>query len=161
MGGRRSSRKTWFCALDRTLIRWSSMSRATQLSNRRSRQMSDNQLTLSMLGGLEADSKGLPISAADRDKLLKTFRETAAGEGLGVYDVGARLLGFVGEALRKPLAGIVGEVWKQRKELREIAEKGDKRDVEGNVELFDHTISWNLHPSVELRANGVKLCTMV
>jgi hypothetical protein len=35
-----------------------------------------------------------------------------------------------------------------------------RRDVEGNVELYDHTISWALHPSVELRANGVKLCTM-
>jgi hypothetical protein len=121
--------------------------------------MSD--LTLSMLGGLEADSSGLPLSAADREKLLKKFHDAAAGEGLGAYDLGGRLLGFVGESLRKPLAGIVGEVWKQRKELREIAEKGkDKRDVEGDVELIDHTISWTLHPSVELQANGVKLCTM-
>lgn len=120
--------------------------------------MSD--LTLSMLGGLEADSSGLPLTAADREKLLKSFHDAAAGEGLGAYDLGGRLLGFVGESLRKPLAGIVGEVWKQRKELREIAEKKDKRDVEGSVELFDHTISWTLHPSVELQANGVKLSTM-
>jgi len=123
--------------------------------------MPDNQLTLSMLGGLEADASGLPISGAARDKLLEKLHEAAAGEGLGVYDLGGRLLSFVGEALRRPVAGIMGEVWKQRKELREIAEKGtDKRDVEGNVELFDHTISWVLHPSVELRANRVKLCTM-
>lgn len=122
--------------------------------------MSDNQLTLSMLGGLEADSSGLPISAADRDKLLKTFREAAAVQGLGPFDIGGRLLGFVGESLRKPLAGIVGEVWKQRKELREIAEKKDQRDVESKVDLFDHTISWTLHPSVEVRGNGVQLGTM-
>src|SRR5207248_3233806 len=74
---------------------------------------------------------------------------------------GGRLLGFVGEALRKPVAGIMEEMWKQRKEMRAIAEKGgDERDVEGKVDLFDHTITWGVHPSVELRANGVKLCTM-
>ena len=123
--------------------------------------MADKQLTLSMIGGLEADSKGLPLSGDDRDRLVKTFHEAAAGEGLGAYDLGGRLLGFVGESLRKPLAGIVGEVWKQRKELREAAEKKDKRDVEGEVELFDHTISWTLHPSVELQANGVKLGKMI
>ena len=123
--------------------------------------MPDNQLTLSMLGGLEADASGLPVSGAAREKLLKTFKEAAAGEGLGSYDLGARLLGFVGESLRKPVAGIMAEVWKQRKEMREIAEKGgDKRDVEGKIDLVDHSITCGLHPSVELRANGVKLCTM-
>lgn len=123
--------------------------------------MPDNQLTLSMLGGLEADSSGLPVSGAAREKLLTKFKEAAAGEGLGPHDLGGRLLGFVGEALRKPLAGIMAEVWKERKEMREIAEKkGDKRDVEGKVDLFDHSITWVLHPSVELRANGATLCTM-
>ena len=123
--------------------------------------MSDNQLTLSMLGGLEADASGLPVSGVAREKLLSKFKEVATGEGLGAYDVGGRLLGFVGESLRKPLSGIMAEVWKQRKEMREIAEKGgDKRDVEGRIDLFDHSITWALHPSVELRANGVKLCTM-
>jgi hypothetical protein len=121
--------------------------------------MSD--LNLAVLGGLEADSSGLPLSAADRDKLVKSFQEAAARERLGAYDLGGRLLGFVGGSLRKPLAGVVGEIWKQRKELREAAEKKDKRDVEGEVELFDHTISWTLHPSVELQANGVTLCTMI
>ena len=37
--------------------------------------MSDNQLTLSMLGGLEAYSSGLPISAADRDTRLERLAE--------------------------------------------------------------------------------------
>jgi hypothetical protein len=123
--------------------------------------MPENQLTLSMLGGLESDISGLPVSGAAREKLLKSFTEAAAGEGLGAYDLGGRLLGFVGEALRKPLSGIMAEVWKQRREMREIAEKGgDKRDVEGKIDLYDHSITWAFHPSVELRANGVKLCTM-
>jgi hypothetical protein len=123
--------------------------------------MPDNQLTLSMLGGLETDMSGLPVSGAAREKLLKTFKEAAAGEGLASHDLGGRLLGFVGEALRQPLAGIMAEVWKQRKEMREIAGKGDdKRDVEGKVDLVDHSITWALHPSVELRADGVELCTM-
>src|SRR5438045_3570346 len=120
--------------------------------------MTDKQLTLSMLGGFEADMTGLPVSGAAREKLVEQFKEVAAGEGLGAYDVGGRLLGFVGEALRKPVAGIMEEMWKQRKEMREIAGKGgDERDVEGKVDLFDHTITWGVHPSVELRANGVKL----
>jgi len=123
--------------------------------------MPDNQITLSMLGGLEADASGLPVSAAEGKKLLQALSEVASGEGLGAHDLGARLLSFVGEALRKPVADILGEVWRQRKELREITEQGkDKRDVEGKVGLVDHSISWVLHPSVELRANGVELCTL-
>jgi hypothetical protein len=114
-----------------------------------------------MLGGLEADASGLPVSSADREKLLNSMREAAAGKGLGAHDIGERLLSFVGESVRKPVAGIMGEVWRQRKELRDIAEKGkDKRDIEGNIELYDHSIDCALHPSVELHANGVKVGTM-
>jgi len=123
--------------------------------------MPDQPLTLSMLGGLEADASGIPISSEDREKLLHQLREAAAVKGLSSFDISERLLKFIGESVRKPVAGIMGEVWKQRRELREIAEKGkDKRDVEGNVELYDHSISCALHPSVELHANGVKLGTM-
>ena len=123
--------------------------------------MPDRLLTLSMLGGLEADVSGAPVSAADREKMLHALREAAAHKGLGAYDIAERLLNFVGDSVAKPVAGIMGEVWSQRKELREIAEKGkDKRDVEGDVELYDHSISCALHPSVELQANGVKVGTM-
>jgi hypothetical protein len=123
--------------------------------------MNDHSVTLAMLGGLEADASGLPISGADRKKLLNELSKAAAGEGLTPYDLGERLLGFLGESLRKPVAGILEEVWSQRKELREIAEKGkDKRDVEGKVVLYDHSVTWALHPSVEIHANGVEVCKM-
>lgn len=123
--------------------------------------MTDRSVTLSMLGGLEADASGLPISGADRKKLLDELRNAAAVEGLSPYDLGERLLGFICESLRKPVAGILEQGWSQRKELREIAEKGsDKRDVEGKVALYDHSITWALHPSVEIRANGVEVCKM-
>lgn len=123
--------------------------------------MPDEPLTLSMLGGLEADASGLPISSEDREKLKDKLREAAAVKGLSGFDISERLLKFIGESVRKPVAGVMGEVWRQRKELREIAEKGkDKKDVEGSVELYDHSISFALHPSVELHANGVKLGTM-
>lgn len=119
--------------------------------------MSD-QLTLTALCGLETDASGFPVTAEERKKLLQHFRERAAFDGFAAYDIGERLLDFVAESLRKPVASILGEVWSQRKELREIAEKGkDKRDVEAKVELFDHTISYGLHPSVELQVNGVKI----
>jgi hypothetical protein len=123
--------------------------------------MTDRSVTLAMLGGLEADASGLPIKAADREQLLNAFRKVAASAGLAPYDLGERLLGFVGESLRKPVAGILEEVWSQRRELREIAEKGgDKRDVEGEVGLYDHSITLALHPSVEIHANGVEVCKM-
>lgn len=125
--------------------------------------MSDGALTFSMLGGLEADVSGIPVSEADRQKLLEGMRKAlaAANAGLARFDLNDRLLGFIGESLRKPVADILEEVWSQRKELRKIAEKGsDKRDVEGKVTLCDHSIKWALHPSVEIRANEVPLCTM-
>ncbi len=123
--------------------------------------MPDGPLTLAMLGGLEADASGVPISPADREKLLQSMREAVSIEGLGAFDIGERLLNFVGESLRKPVAGIMGEVWNQRKELRDIAEKGkDKRDIEATVQLYDHSINCALHPSVELQAEGVKLGKM-
>lgn len=120
--------------------------------------MPDAPLTLSGLAGLETKTSGFPASPADREKLLQSLRETAKFEGFAKFNLSERLLDFLAESLRKPVAGIVGEAWRQRKELREIAEKGkDKRDVEGSVDLYDHSISCTLTPSVELHANGVKV----
>jgi len=120
--------------------------------------MSDRPLTLSMLGGLEAEASGLPASPADREELLQGLRKAATFEGLATYDISERLLDFVGGSLQKPIASIMGEVWSQRKELREIAKKGKgKRDIESNVELCDHSMSCALHPSVELQVDGVTL----
>src|SRR6476619_3124763 len=138
-----------------------SKSPAIHWSNPRNHPMPDEPLTLSMLGGLEADASGVPVSAADREKLLRSMREAVSVSGLGAFDIGERLLNFLGESLRKPVAGIMGEVWSQRKELREIAEKGkDKRDIEATVQLYDHTINCALHPSVEIHCDGEKLTTI-
>jgi hypothetical protein len=114
-----------------------------------------------MLGGLEADASGLPISPEAREKLLTQMREAVATKGFTFGDISERLLSFVGQAVRKPVAGVMGEVWRQRQELREIAEKKkDKKDVEGAIELYDHSISCALHPSVELHVDGAKIGTM-
>lgn len=119
--------------------------------------MSD-PLTLTALCGIEADVSGIPITAAERDKLLQSLRDGARESGLAKFDISEQLLGFVADALRKPVAGIIGEVWSQRKELRKIAEKGkDKPNLEATVELFEHTISYAVHPSAELQANGAKV----
>ncbi len=123
--------------------------------------MPENRLNLSVLCGLETDASGLPIRVGDRDKLLKSIHDAMTRSHLGVYNLDQRLLKFVGESLRKPIADILGEAWRQRKELREIAEQGDDgRDVEGEVELYDHSIKFALHPSVQLRANGEEICTL-
>jgi hypothetical protein len=74
---------------------------------------------------------------------------------LRTADVGEKMLGAVTEALREPLADVLGEVWKQRKEMREIAAKGaEPHDVEGDVELIKHTVTWGLHPTIRLELNG-------
>ncbi len=119
-------------------------------------------LTLSMLAGLESHVSGVPVTTEDREKLLHSLREKATFEGLAAYDISERLLDFLTGALQKPVAGIMGEVWRQRKELAAIAEKGkDKRNVEGNVELFAHTIGCDLHPSVELQVDHMKIGSLV
>jgi hypothetical protein len=123
--------------------------------------MPDNPLTLSMLGGLEADASGLPISAVEREQLLTSMRAAVATKGFSAFDISERLLNFVGQAVRRPVAGVMGEVWRQRQELRDIAEKKkDKKDVEGAIELYDHSISCALHPSVELHVDGAKVGTI-
>ena len=123
--------------------------------------MSDD-LTLAVLCGIDDKVKGFPVTKEEREKLIKSMRERAAFEGLSAFDIGERLLDFVGESLQEPVAGILGEVWSQRKELREIAAKGgkDKRDVEAKVELYDHTISYAIHPSVEVQVGGIKVGAM-
>ena len=115
-------------------------------------------LTLSVLCGIEGNASGFPVTAEEREKLVQSMKERAAFEGLSKFDLGERLLDFVGESLRKPVAGILGEVWSQRKELREIAAKGkDKRDVEAKVELYPHTITYTLRPSVQLQVAGLNV----
>src|SRR4026209_659578 len=123
--------------------------------------MPDGPLTLSMLGGLEDDASSLPPTKEERDKLLASMRAAVATKGFSAFDISERLLGFVGKAARRPVAGVMGEVWRQRQELREIAEKKkDKKDVEGSIELYDHSISCALHPSVELHVDGAKIGTI-
>jgi hypothetical protein len=115
-------------------------------------------LTLSVLCGIEGQASGFPVTKEERDKLVQAMKERAAFEGLSAFDIGERLLDFVGESLRKPVAGILEQVWSQRKELREIAAKGnDKRDVEAKVDLYPHTISYTLRPSVQLQVGGVDI----
>jgi hypothetical protein len=122
--------------------------------------MSD-PLTFTALCGIEADASGLPVIAADRDDLLQSLRESAGISGLAAFNIGERLFDFLAESLRKPVAGIVGEVWSQRKELRKIAEKGkDKPNLEATVELFEHSIAYALHPSVEIQVSGAKVGAM-
>lgn len=119
------------------------------------------ELTLTALCGIDTESSGFPATAEEREKLLHSLKERAAFDGLSAFNIGERLFDFVAESLRKPVVGIVGQAWTQRKELREIAEKGkDQRDVEARVELFDHTISYALHPSVELQVSGATIGTM-
>ena len=124
--------------------------------------MPDAPLTLSVLGGLEMGAKGLPISAAEREKLVQTLRDKAREfPQLSRHDLGDRLLDFVRESLSKPVASVLEEVWSQRKEMREAAEQGkEKPNVESDVELWEHTMTCELHPSVQLQLDRVTVGTM-
>ncbi len=124
--------------------------------------MTDAPLTISMLGGLETAAHGLPITPADREELAASLRDRAREfRELSRHDLGQRLLEFVGQSLRKPVVSVLGEAWSQRRELRALADKGsDRRDVESEVELYEHTMTCELHPSVELQLDGVTVGTM-
>ena len=118
-------------------------------------------LTLAMLGGLSPSTSGVPITAEERKNAVAEIRKSLNTEGLGAYDIGERLLGFIGESLITPVASIVEEAWSQRKELRDLAQKGEKHDVEGKVTLVEHAISCMVHPTVELRVFGKRIGAML
>jgi hypothetical protein len=112
----------------------------------------DGQVTLAVLAGLDVDASHAGLSKADRDKLAHGLAEHAhALAALKPYDVGPRMVELLGQALRKPVADVLGEVWKQRKELREATSaKGDGKPVSADVDLIDHSMRWTLKPSITI-----------
>jgi len=117
--------------------------------------MAESQLTIAVLAGLEADPLFPGLSAAERQKLVTTLRDKAREVPLlKPLDLGERLLGVITGALRKPLAGVLEEVWKQRKEMRDAAAKTSLgHGSAAEVELFEHTINWAVHPTVRITVN--------
>lgn len=117
--------------------------------------MPESQLTIAVLAGLEADPLFPALSAAERQKLVGTLRDKAREIALlEPLDLGERLLGIITEALRKPLAGVLEAVWKQRKEMRDAAAKTSlDHGSTSEVELVEHTIKWAIHPTVKITVN--------
>ena len=124
--------------------------------------MTNEPITISLLAGLESTTSGAGLNPKEREELVASLRKTAHElSQLQRYDLGERLAGFLTESLRKPVADVLAEVWKQRKEMQDAAAKGkDGRDVEADVELVDHTVKWDLHPSVKLELNGASVGTL-
>jgi hypothetical protein len=119
--------------------------------------MAESQLTIAVLAGLEVDPLVPGLSAAERQKLVATLRDKARELPLlKPFDLGERLLGVITDALRKPLAGVLEAVWKQRKEMRDAAAKTTvAHGSTSEVELFEHTITWAIHPTVTITVNKV------
>lgn len=117
--------------------------------------MAESQLTIAVLAGLEVDPVHPGLSAAERQKLIATLRDKAREVPLlKPFDLGERLLGVITDALRKPLASVLEEVWKQRKEMRDAAAKTSAdHGSTAEVELFEHTITWAVHPTVTITVN--------
>jgi len=118
--------------------------------------MADNGITLSVLAGLDVDAKKSGLAKEDRDKLVAKLSEEAHKFAvLKPYDVGPRMLELLTDALRKPVAEALGEIWKQRKELREAAAKGkDKPNVKADVDLVEHSATWTLKPSITVKVTS-------
>jgi hypothetical protein len=124
--------------------------------------MPDNLLTIGAVAGLEPEAKGFPLSADQRKEFVDNLTAHARSfETLAPFDLGERLFGFIGESLRAPLADLLAETWRQRKELADAAKGGTPaKPVVGEIELFDHTMSLTVHPAVELRLNGKEVGKM-
>jgi len=113
--------------------------------------MPDTEITIAALAGLDAKKSGL--TDEDRAKLAERLAEEAHRfAALKPYDVGPRMLELLTDALRKPVAEALGEIWKQRKELREAAATGkDTSKVKADVDLVEHSATWTLKPSITLK----------
>ena len=107
-------------------------------------------ITISTLAGLDTSQSG--FTADDRKKLESTLRDAAHRfAALKPYDVGPTLLSSLTDALKQPLADVLGEVWKQRKELRVAAQAKAPASVsKADVALIDHTLTSTLKPSVTI-----------
>jgi hypothetical protein len=118
--------------------------------------MSDNGITLSVLAGLDLDGNKAGLTKEDRDKLAAKLNEEAhAFPALKLYDVGPRLLEVLTDALRKPVADALGEIWKQRKELREAATIGKGvPNVKADVDLVEHSATWSIKPSITVKVTS-------
>src|SRR5258706_15912528 len=117
--------------------------------------MIDTSPTLSWLAGVSVDASKSGVSHADREKLVAALRARAHEfPQLGPYDLGERLLGLLTESLRKPVASVLEEVWKQRKELREVAAGTRGHATAADVEMIDHSMTWTLKPAVTMTVNG-------
>jgi hypothetical protein len=118
--------------------------------------MPDVPLTVFSLAGLEASGPVPPLSAAERQQLAENLRKKAAEvAALSRFDLGQRLLGVLGDSMKKPLADLLKEFWKQRAEMRNVtARKGNERDVVGDVELVDHSMTWKLQPSIAVEESA-------
>ena len=118
--------------------------------------MPESELTIAVLAGLEVDPVRTGISDAERKQLIATLSEKAREVTLlKPLDLGEHLLGAVTDSLKKPVAGVLEEVWKQRKEMRDAAGKTlSSPPRSSEVELFDHTVDWGVHPSVTVTFNG-------
>ncbi|MEO8335623.1 MAG: hypothetical protein ABI664_11660 [bacterium] len=118
--------------------------------------MTDDTITISALAGLDVDATKSGLSKEDRAKLASKLGEAAhTFAALKPYDVGPRLLESLTDALRKPVAEALGEIWKQRKELREAAASGkDARNVKADVDLIEHSATWTLKPSITVKVTS-------
>ncbi|HSQ32551.1 MAG TPA: hypothetical protein VLN49_22000 [Gemmatimonadaceae bacterium] len=121
--------------------------------------MANGDVTIAVLAGLEVERPDFGLSAEDRRKLVETLREKARElPQLAPHDIGEELLGAIFKALKKPLAEVLEEVWKQRKEMRDAAGKTmDEKASSAEVELFSHTVEWALHPTVKVTINGMEV----
>jgi hypothetical protein len=117
--------------------------------------MPESQLTIAMLAGLEPDPILPRLSETERKKLVAALRDKAREIPLlKPFDVGERVFGLLAKALQKPVAEVLGDVWKQRQEMRDAAAKSiAARTSTAEVELYEHTISWAVHPTVKITVN--------
>ena len=112
--------------------------------------MTRTPITISALAGLDVSDSGL--TAEDRKKLESKLRDYAHKfAALKPYDVGPSLLASLGDALKTPVADVLGTLWKQHRELRVAAQaKAPGNAGRADVPLIDHTLTSTLKPSVTI-----------